>query len=67
MVHYTRNLHGPYGWGLILGAKPRRSVKLEHDLKNNPSAPGVILSRLKMLTYCVYAPILRPLTPCQAP
>ena len=36
-------------------------------LKNNLSAPGGVVSRLKMLTYFVYAALFRRFTPCQKP
>ena len=42
-------------------------VALITYLKNNLSAPGGVMSRREMLTYCVYAPLPRRPMPCQEP
>jgi hypothetical protein len=36
-------------------------------LKNNLSTPDGVMSRFKMLTYYMYAPLFHRLTPCQEP
>ncbi len=51
MIHYSNN------W----------LINIRTYLKNNLSASGGVVSRLKMLTYYVYAPLFRRLTACQEP
>ena len=52
---------GSYGW---FGAE-NLQVGLGTYHKNNLSAPGGVASRLKMLTYYVYAQLFCSPTPCQ--